>query len=68
MGRGRLCSGCFPLTCPGIFGPRVFRDNGSLNLRSSDEASEVYGRTNRPDIAGGGSVACGGGGQAPRGE
>jgi hypothetical protein len=54
-----------PLTCPGIFGPRVFRDNGSSNLRSSDEASEVYGRTNRSDIAGGRPGPCGVGGQVP---
>ena len=35
------------MACPGIFDPGVFRDNGSsnLDLRSSDEASDVYRRT-----------------------
>ena len=42
------------LTCPDIFEPVGFRDNGSSHLRSSDEASEVYGRADRSNIARGG--------------
>ena len=39
-----------PLTCPGIFEPRVFRSNGSSKLRSNDQASEVYRRQRALDI------------------
>ena len=42
------------LTCPDIFEPVGFRDNGSSHLRSSDEASEIYGRADRSNIARGG--------------
>ena len=42
------------VTCPDIFEPASFRDNGSSHLRSSDEASEVYGRADRSNIARGG--------------
>jgi hypothetical protein len=42
------------LTCPDIFEPASFRDNGSSYLRSSDEASEIYGRADRSNIARGG--------------
>ena len=41
-----------PLTCPGIFEPRVFRSNGSSKLRSNDQASEVYRRADGSDLAG----------------
>jgi hypothetical protein len=51
MDRGYLD---FTLTCPDIFEPVGFRDNGSSHLRSSDEASEVYGRADRSNIARGG--------------
>jgi hypothetical protein len=37
-----------------IFEPVGFRDNGSSHLRSSDEASEIYGRADRSNIARGG--------------
>ena len=42
------------VTCPDIFEPVGFRDNGSSHLRSSDEASKVYGRADRSNIARGG--------------
>ena len=42
------------VTCPDIFEPVGFRDNGSSYLRSSDEASEIYGRADRSNIARGG--------------
>ena len=42
------------VTCPDIFEPVGFRDNGSSHLRSSDEASEIYGRADRSNIARGG--------------
>jgi len=42
------------VTCPDIFEPVGFRDNGSSHLRSSDEASEVYGRADRSNITRGG--------------
>jgi hypothetical protein len=38
----------------GFFEPVGFRDNGSSHLRSSDEASEVYRRADRSNIARGG--------------
>lgn len=47
-------AGNYWLTCPDIFEPVGFRDNGSSHLRSSDEASEVYGRADRSNIARGG--------------
>ena len=46
--------GKMALTCPDIFEPVGFRDNGFSHLRSSDEASEVYGRADRSNIARGG--------------
>jgi hypothetical protein len=39
------------VTCPGIFRPSEIRDNGSLTVRSSDEESTIYGRTDRSHIA-----------------
>jgi hypothetical protein len=42
------------VTCPDIFEPVGFRDNGSSHLRSSDEASEIYGRADRTNISRGG--------------
>jgi|GEM_PF-5559881 len=42
------------MTCPDIFEPVGFRDNGSSHLRSSDETSEIYGRADRSNIARGG--------------
>ena len=42
------------MTCTDIFEPVGFRDNGSSHLRSSDEASEIYGRADRSNIARGG--------------
>jgi len=41
------------LACPGLFESKVFRGNGSLNLRISVEASEVNRRADCSDIAGG---------------
>jgi hypothetical protein len=40
-----------PVTCPGIFRPKAFRDNGSFNLRSRYEESTVFRRTDYSDIA-----------------
>ena len=57
------CSSSFParllfrvmdVTCPDIFEQVGFRDNGSSHLRSSDEASKIYGRADRSNIARGG--------------
>ena len=53
------------LTFPGIFEPMQFRDNGSSNPRSSDEANKVYGRADCLDITRGRSSASGLGGKAP---
>ena len=39
------------LTCPEIFRPNAFRDNGSFNLRSRYEESTVFRRTDCSDIA-----------------
>ena len=39
------------MTCPGIFRPNAFRDNGSFNLRSRYEESTVFRRKNFSDIA-----------------
>ena len=46
-----------PLTCPGIFRPKAFRDNDSFNLRSRYEESTVFRRTDCSDIARGRSFA-----------
>ncbi len=48
------------MTCPGIFRPNEFRDNGFLSVRSGYEEGTIFGRTDCSDIAGSGSRSrCG---------
>ncbi len=54
------------MTCPEICILSAFRDNGSLNLRSRNEESAVFRRTDCSDIARGGSFANSRGFHAPR--
>jgi len=56
------------LTCPGIFRPNAFRDNGSFNLRSRYEESTVFRRTDCSDFARGRSQSHSRGSQASWGQ
>jgi len=47
----RIVPALILVTCPGIFRPKAFRDNGSFNLRSRYEESTVFRRTDYSDIA-----------------